>query len=72
MTNNQHKPTMIMKKYERPTAHALQYRASKIFALSEHNEEVDAGDAFSGRKTNPSMWERDDWGKTSFMKSGEE
>lgn len=72
MSHNQHKPKMIMKKYEVPSVRSLQFRANKIFALSTHDAEVDAGDAYSGRKTTPSMWERDDWGKTSFMKSDEE
>lgn len=72
MSYNQHKPTMIMKKYEAPSVRSLQFCANKIFALSTHDAEVDASESFSGRKTTPSMWERDDWGKTSFMKSDEE
>ena len=72
MSYNQHKPTMIMKKYEAPSVRSLQFCANKIFALSTHNAEVDASESFSGRKTTPSMWERDDWGKSSFMKSDEE
>ena len=72
MSHNQHKPTMIMKKYEAPTVRSLQFCANKLLALFPYYFLVEASTSYSGRNTTPSMWERDDWGKTSFMKSDEE